>query len=391
MRAVAALLLLLLCASIQPLMHLAAGSEWALSRVNVVDRSSSSIEVVLNKPGCVAPSALQSYLRRCRLVCRDCGYYVSAYLCSASSSIATYIVFEKLPLPGSGSVEVFPGIKVVPRIVTIESVGPYMATLELRIHWLNTSLELLAKRLGSCGWRVSVRDGVVMATYSRGSLRAALTLAHVGSELYIALAMRSSTTPSRTQVDSLLQGLSKCLGIGLSPSMLRNETSIIVTTRVAASGEELRNALRSALRELESYGVLKLSSRDLEEIMALARPGAAGWSNRIVYFNGSWRYYRQVPTAIPTPITTAMSRALTPPTSSAPARSITTVVSATSIRIHGAATRVTSSVTLHVVSAAVSTSPRRASSVNEAIIALLCVAIAICIAIIARSYLSTKR
>lgn len=373
MRILVAALTVLLIVSLQTAL-LASSSEWALNPINVVDRVESSIEVVLSKPGCVDLAKLSQYLAECRLVCQHCGYYARAYLCNVSDGVATYIVFEPLPLPGSSGSTLFPAIKVVPRITVVERVGPYVASLSLRIH-TPMPLREVSERLASCGWRVLESEFMVSASLRWGSILVSLSIARGPSnETYIAMTLRANATPSRIELERLLKNVSACLGIELEPSMLRSGASIVVTTRIEASATQLRQALARELAALRSTGIARLTQRDLEEIYALAEPGAAGWSNRIVYFNGSWVHYWQIPSHRPLPTSIPTRILIAPVSSVAP-----TVVSPR-----------TAPITTSTASVATS-SPQRPQSLSQIVTPILCIAIAACIGVLIKSYLSTKR
>ncbi len=90
------------------------------------------------------------------------------------------------------------------------------------------------------------------------------------------------------------------VAVGLQPIVLGRDAPRYLSVRVEAAGkgvggEELRNALAQELEWLASIGVVKgLTQGDIEAIREAARPGLAGWNDRLIYHEGGWHPYSQV-------------------------------------------------------------------------------------------------
>ncbi len=284
-----------------------------------------SIEVVLNKPGVsydFAPlDKLASLGYVHKLVPRSSSAKV-AYIYRSHVSHYVVVVVSLQPVPVAGFEDswkrYYLAIRVEPVTMKV-SKSMYVLHYATNVERVVSTAKIrdAARSLASLGWLVSVRESANVT-----EMHLAKRLGNVSIYMYVAIDRGRGSThidtrisipaeliekPSEAGVEELvsksgalsrIDRVLKLLGLGIEVStkdfsyryVESGDYTPLVGTNV------VKKALAYELKWLRDVGVIKgLKDEDIAKIVAIAKPGCAGWNSRLVYLEGrGWVPYHEL-------------------------------------------------------------------------------------------------
>ena len=258
----------------------------------------ASIEVVLNKPGVTYDL---SRLKKLENVIEAEPGRLYIYRSHVHKDVVVILSLQKLVL-SSGAPQ-YLAVRMESPLAhvnkTIVNCG-----IDVAASSLSVSADYVVKVAGNLGWYANIED------LGNSSIRGYLekVVGNITARIYVAsvseglqLSMRTNGKSDRviSEIDKLLNkafNLSKgtVSSTGLGCFIVPAKTQLL---KPAVGDEVLKEAFTHELKWLTELGAIKgLTESDILELASVARPGLAGWNERLVYWNGSWCPYAELVT-----------------------------------------------------------------------------------------------
>ena len=258
----------------------------------------ASIEVVLNKPGITYDL---SRLKKLENVIEVEPGRLYIYRSHVHKDVVVILSLQKLILDNSApkylAVRVESPLAQVNKTVVNCGIDVIVTSLPI-------SSEYVVRAAEDLGWYVSIEDlgndsirGYLEKVV--GNITVRIYVARITGGLQLSIRANGKSDEVVREIDELLNkafNLSEdtISSTGLGCFIVPAKTPLL---KPAVGDEVLKEAFTYELRWLTKLGVIEgLTEGDILKLASAAKPGLAGWNERLVYWNGSWYPYAELVT-----------------------------------------------------------------------------------------------
>ena len=255
----------------------------------------ASIEVVFNKPG--VTYNLSTLDKLPNVIKIEYAWGAVAYLYRSHTSKDVVVVVSLQGLVPSDEGEKYIAIRVESDVIQInETITEYVGEIELTN--VNITLSDL-QRAEALGWSVERAEtgSYIRALLTKSVDTTTITVNVVVYEgdVSINAVAEGFISVAESEIAELLNEVFKT-NVTMT---LREVQETRIALKPKVDEEVLKNALSYEIKWLIGIGVISgLTEDDVNSIVLVAKPGLAGWNNRIVYSNGVWRPYYETDGAV---------------------------------------------------------------------------------------------